>query len=221
MDRIPCLVDELAWYPEGEQLKITDFLAEWSESPFAHFDEPAWQATSRAPELVSEALKTLPAGYSVVDDVAIHHSAEVEGGSNIKGPAIIGPDAFVGAGALIRGGVFLGRACIVGHACELKTSFMFSGSKVAHLSFVGDSVIGSRVNIEAGAIVANYRNELSDKRIRILWNEEVFDTGVDKFGALIGDGVRIGANSVIAPGAILAPGAVLPRLSNIDQYPRQ
>lgn len=202
-----------------DRLKITDFIEEWVDSPFAHFHEPAWQATSRAPGLVSEALTALPAGYTVVDDVAIHHRAEVEGGSNIKGPAIIGPNAFVGAGALIRGGVFLGRDCIVGHACELKTSFMLSGSKVAHLSFVGDSVIGSRVNIEAGAVVANYRNELSDKRIRILWNEDVIDTGVDKFGALIGDDVRIGANSVVAPGAILAPGVVLPRLSSIDQYP--
>ncbi len=168
---------------------------------------------------MSEALRSLSDGYTIVDDVAIHHRAEVEAGVNINGPAIIGPDTFVGAGALIRGGVFLARGCIVGHACELKTSFMFAGSKVAHLSFVGDSIIGARVNIEAGAVVANYRNEFSDKRIRILWNGENIDTGVEKFGALLGDDVRIGANSVIAPGAILSPGTIVPRLSKVDQYP--
>lgn len=202
-------------------MKITEFIANWSDSPFGYFQEPAWQATTLAPKLVTDALVSLPAGYTIAGNVAIHFSAEVEDGAYIKGPAIIGPNTFVGAGALIRGGVFLERDCIVGHACELKTSFMFSGSKVAHLSFVGDSVIGARVNIEAGAVVANYRNEFSKKRIRILWNDDVIDTGVDKFGALIGDDVKIGANTVIAPGAILTPGTALPRLANIDQHPAQ
>ena len=194
-------------------------MADWSSALFGHFQEPAWRATTLASELVSTALTSLPAGYTVTGDIAIHESANVEDGSNIKGPAIIGPNTFIGAGALIRGGVFLEGDCIVGHACELKTSFMFSGSKVAHLSFVGDSIIGARVNIEAGAVVANYRNELDNKRIHILWNDNVIDTGVEKFGALIGDEVKIGANTVVAPGAILAPGTVIPRLASIDQYP--
>lgn len=77
--------------------------------------------------------------YTVVDDIAIHRSAEVEGGSNIKGPAIIGSDAFVGAGAFIRGRVYLGRACVVGHACELKTSL--SANQIAPLSGPPDRVI--------------------------------------------------------------------------------
>ena len=202
-------------------MNISDFVADWSTSLFRHVQEPAWQATTLAPELVSGALTSLPAGYTIRDGIAIHESANIEDGSNIKGPAIIGPNTFVGAGALIRGGVFLERNCIVGHACEVKTSFMFSGAKVAHLSFVGDSIIGARVNIEAGAVVANYRNELDNKHIRIVWNDTIIDTEVDKFGALIGDDVRIGANSVIAPGAILAPGSVIARLANIDQRPDQ
>lgn len=202
-------------------MNISDFVADWSTSLFRHVQEPAWQATTHASELVSGALTSLPAGYTITDGIAIHESADIEDGSNIKGPAIIGPNTFVGAGALIRGGVFLERNCIVGHACEVKTSFMFSGAKVAHLSFVGDSIIGARVNIEAGAVVANYRNELDNKHIRIVWNDTIIDTEVDKFGALIGDDVRIGANSVIAPGAILAPRSVIARLANIDQRPDQ
>ncbi len=95
---------------------------------------------------------------------------------------------------------------------------MFAGSKIAHLNFVGDSIIGSDVNIEAGAVIANYRNELDDKTIRIAFEGDVIDTGVTKFGALIGDGARIGANAVVAPGALLKPGRKVGRLQLEDQY---
>ena len=116
-----------------------------------------------------------------------------------------------------RHGVYLVEACIVGPGVELKTSFVFRGSKIAHLSFVGDSILGEDVNIEAGAMLANYRNELADKQIRLTVGGAVIDTGVDKFGALVGDGARIGANAVLAPGTILAPGARVGRLELVDQ----
>ena len=92
-------------------------------------------------------------------------------------------------------------------------------SKAAHLNFIGDSIIGSDVNLEAGSMVANYRNELSDKTIRIVQGDQVIDTGVEKFGALIGDGTRVGANAVIAPGAVLGRNARVPRLGLVDQHP--
>lgn len=140
-------------------------------------------------------------------------------GATIKGPVIIGPGSFISASALLRGGVFIDENCIVGPAVELKTTFMFSGSKAAHLNFIGDSIVGSDVNLEAGSMVANYRNELSDKTIRIVQADGVIDTGVEKFGALIGDGTRVGANAVIAPGAVLNRGARVPRLGLVDQHP--
>ena len=96
---------------------------------------------------------------------------------------------------------------------------MFAGSKLAHLNFVGDSIIGADVNIEAGAIIANYRNELESPNIRIAYQGQVIDTGVAKFGALVGDGSRIGANAVIAPGALLERGSIVGRLQLIDQKP--
>ena len=137
----------------------------------------------------------------------------------VKGPAIVGANSFVASGAYLRGGVFVGEACIVGPGCELKSTFMLRASKVAHLSFVGDSILGTDVNIEAGAMVANYRNELIEKRIHFVWRGRIVDTGVEKFGALIGDGSRIGANAVIAPGAVLEPQSRVPRLGQIDQIP--
>jgi bifunctional N-acetylglucosamine-1-phosphate-uridyltransferase/glucosamine-1-phosphate-acetyltransferase GlmU-like protein len=200
-------------------IAIEDFVASWQQSGLADRDLLPWEATSRAAELVHRALGRLGAGYRLDGDKAIHTSATVEPGAIVKGPAIVGPNAYLAAGAYLRGGVFLDADCIVGPACELKTTFMFRGSKVAHLSFVGDSIIGSGVNIEAGAVVANYRNEMDLKRIRILWQGAVIDTGVDKSGALIGDDVRIGANAVVAPGALLSPGFRLARLGMVDQHP--
>jgi UDP-N-acetylglucosamine diphosphorylase / glucose-1-phosphate thymidylyltransferase / UDP-N-acetylgalactosamine diphosphorylase / glucosamine-1-phosphate N-acetyltransferase / galactosamine-1-phosphate N-acetyltransferase len=200
-------------------IDISDFIASWNACPFARHGLAPWQVTSRAPELVRQAIGELGAGYSRDEDRAVHDTAIVEPGAIIKGPAILGPGSFVAAGAYLRGGVALGEGCIVGPACEVKTTIMFAGSKVAHLSFVGDSIIGADVNIEAGAIIANYRNEMDDKRIRIWWQDSVLDTGVEKFGALIGDHVRIGANAVIAPGALIAPGFRLTRLGKVDQHP--
>lgn len=177
-----------------------------------------WEITSRARAIVERALGGLT-GYDIVDGAAIHRKATVEKGAVVKGPAIIGPGCFVAATAYLRDGVFLDEGCIVGPACELKSVFMLTGSKVAHLSFAGDSIIGAGANIEAGAMLANYRNERGDKRIRIALGGDVIDTGVDKFGALVGENAQIGANAVIAPGALIAAGAVVPRLALIDQAP--
>ncbi len=155
--------------------------------------------------------------YELEGGIAVHRSAEIEQGAVLKVPVIIGPSSFVAAGAYLRGGVWLEESCIVGPACELKTCFMFAGAKIAHLSFCGDSVMGEGVNIEAGAMIANYRNERDEKRIVIHTEGDRIDTGTDKFGMLCGDDVRIGANAVIAPGAILQPAARVGRLALIDQ----
>jgi bifunctional N-acetylglucosamine-1-phosphate-uridyltransferase/glucosamine-1-phosphate-acetyltransferase GlmU-like protein len=88
---------------------------------------------------------------------------------------------------------------------------MFSGSKLAHFNFVGDSVLGHGVNLEAGSIVANYRNERDDKEVLVRVDGVLQRSGCDKFGALLGDQCRVGANAVLAPGAVLAPANVVGR----------
>lgn len=199
-------------------ISISRYVSGWTASPFAGVELP-WVATQQAEELIWAAIPEFGDDYRVSDGIAIHHSARIEEGAVVKSPAIIGPDCFVAANAYLRGGVYLERNCIIGPAAELKTSFMFAGSKIAHLNFVGDSILGGAVNVEAGAMIANYRNEKADKRIRIRLHGQVIDTGVDKFGALVGDESRIGANAVIAPGALLAPGSRIGRLDLVDQHP--
>jgi len=198
-------------------IDLSQFISSWNSSYFAAIKHDPWQITSTAPQIIGTVIASLGDRYRTENQVAVHRTATVETGAIIKGPAIIGPDCFVAATAYLRGGVFLDQGCIVGPGCELKTTFMFKGSKIAHLSFVGDSILGADVNIEAGAMIANYRNENADKRIRILTKMGIIDTGVDKFGALIGDDTKIGANAVVAPGAIIAPGYRLARLGLIDQ----
>ena len=200
-------------------VNIRDFIGSWNSSPFVEVDLKPWEVTKHAPQIINSIITRLGNDYEIDDTIAKHKSAVVEAGAVLKGPIILGPNTLVASNAYLRGGVFLDENCIVGPSCELKTTLMFKGSKVAHLSFVGDSLVGGDANIEAGAIIANYRNEKDDKQIRIVWKGAIIETGVTKFGALVGDDVRIGANAVVAPGALIKPGHRITRLGKIDQHP--
>lgn len=200
-------------------LRIDQFVKCWSGSPFSELVDSPWNVVGQSEQHIRRALATVGTDYIREGDISVHRTATIESGAVLKGPALIGPGCFVAAGAYLRGGVFLDADCTIGPNAELKTSFMFNGTKLAHLNFVGDSILGSDVNIEAGAIIANYRNECEIKRIRICYRGGEIDTGMDKFGALVGDGTRIGANAVVAPGAVLQPGSKVPRLGLVDQAP--
>lgn len=199
------------------KINLREWIPSAADGLFAQLiDRDPWAITSSADPIIRSTLKAL-SGYRISDGVAVHPKAILEPNVVIKSPAIIGPGAIVASGAYLRGGVLLGDDCIVGPCCELKSTFMLAGSKIAHLSFIGDSIIGAAANIEAGAIIANYRNELEDRRIRIFFDGAVIDTGVEKFGALVGDGARIGAGAVIAPGALIRPGEIVARGALVDQ----
>ena len=100
---------------------------------------------------------------------------------------------------------------------EVKSSIIFDNSSVAHFNFIGDSIIGSNVNFEAGSITANHFNERKDKEIFVKINEEIINTKIEKFGALVGDFSKIGANAVLTPGTILMKNTVVKRLELIEQ----
>ena len=200
-------------------VRVRDFVDSVDTSALADLaDRAPWDWTQSSEAIIRALLSARAADFHfLADGVAVHNTATVEQGAQLKGPVIVGPHCFIAATALVRGGCWLDTHCTIGPACELKSSFIFAGSKLAHLSFVGDSVLGADVNLEAGAMIANYRNEHADKRIRIASESGLIDTGVEKFGSLVGDGTRIGANAVIAPGALLRPHTIVPRLSLIDQ----
>jgi UDP-N-acetylglucosamine diphosphorylase / glucose-1-phosphate thymidylyltransferase / UDP-N-acetylgalactosamine diphosphorylase / glucosamine-1-phosphate N-acetyltransferase / galactosamine-1-phosphate N-acetyltransferase len=200
-------------------LRISDFTDALSGTPFAACADAApWALTQSIEARVRASLASLDShDWQVSGDVAIHRSATVEAGAQIKGPAFVGPLCFVSATALLRGGVWLSEGCVVGPGCELKSSWCGAASKLAHFNFVGDAVIGRGVNFEAGSIVANHRNERDDQRIRVRIDGELHTLDITKFGAMVGDRARIGANAVLAPGALLAANTIVPRLGLIDQ----
>lgn len=192
-------------------IRIGEFVDRWSHC-FPEFElESPWHVQSMLDRWLEK--------HTDSSEIYIDHSATVEVGAVIKPPCWIGPNCFIASSAYLRGGIWMERDAVIGPGCEAKTVMMFEGSKLAHLSFAGDSIIGSRSNIEGGAIIANYRNELAIKNILIGRNDKILDTGVEKFGALLGDDVRLGANSVIAPGALIEKGQVVERLELVDQRP--
>jgi len=182
-----------------------------------HVNENPWTFCANIQVLLMERLKGLSADYVVKDDVAIHKNARIEQHVVLKGPCIIGEGCFIGAHAYLRGGVFLGEKVSVGPGCEIKSSYILPGSALAHFNFVGDSLLGSGVNMEAGSIICNHFNERADKAIHVMVDHQKLATGVTKFGALLGDNVRIGANAVLSPGTILAPASVVKRLELVEQ----
>lgn len=202
-------------------LQLADYVQALPSSPLAHLGDLApWEWTQRAPEIVQALLATLPVdGYSIQGDIARHRSARVEQGVVLKGPLVLGAGCLVASGAYLRGGNWVGDDCVLGPGTELKSSFLFARTTLAHFNFVGDSIIGSGVNLEAGSVVCNFRNERADPEVRVVANGTLQRTGVRKFGALIGDGARLGANAVLAPGAIVRPRTVVARLELLDQDP--
>jgi NDP-sugar pyrophosphorylase family protein len=179
--------------------------------------ELPWTIIGNIQSILHEKLKTLSPDYKITHDVAIHKNAQIEDNVTLKGPVIISGGCFIGAHAYLRGGVFLGEKSVVGPGCEVKSSLVMPGSALAHFNFVGDSLIGSYVNMEAGSIVANHYNERIDKTIFVMINKKKIKIDSTKFGALVGDHTKIGANAVLSPGTILPPESIVKRLELVEQ----
>ena len=148
---------------------LAEFVAIIGSSPLAPWAALApWEITSQSEVIVRRLIHSLSsAEFTASGDVLVHNSAVVEVGAVLKGPLILGPKCLVAAGAYLRGGNWVGEGCTLGPGAELKSSFVFPGSKLAHFNFVGDSIVGSDVNFEAGSVVCNYRNERPGKEVLV------------------------------------------------------
>lgn len=142
-------------------------------------------------------------GAWVGPDVGIGEGTIVESGAYIAGPTVIGANCRIRHTAYIRGHCLIGDGCTVGHATELKKVIMLPGAAVPHLAYVGDSILGRRVNLGAGVKTANVKNDRSE--IVILLGPERIATGLTKFGAIIGDRTQLGCNCVTSPGTLIGP----------------
>jgi len=177
-----------------------------------------WEITSKLKIIIEELILQLNDDYNIKDGIAVHKTAQVESGALLKRPVIINENCIVAANAYFREGVYLDRSVKIGPGCEIKSSIICSGTAIAHFNYIGNSIIGRNVNFEAGSIAANHYNERISKRIFVLCRSEVIDTGLEKFGSLVGDNSKIGANAVLSPGTILEKNTIVKRLELIEQY---
>lgn len=150
----------------------------------------------------------IPAGAFLInpESISIGKGSVVEPGAYIKGPCVIGERCTVRQGAYIRGDLLTGDDCVIGHTTEIKHSILLNGVHAAHFAYVGDSILGNRVNLGAGTKCANLR--LDGKEIVIHHDGQRYATGLRKFGVLMGDDSQTGCNSVTNPGTLLGPGVV-------------
>jgi NDP-sugar pyrophosphorylase family protein len=176
-----------------------------------------WEITADLSNLILTHMDNLGDEFKINKDIAIHSSAIVEKGAVSKGPIIISKNCFIAANAYLRGGVFLGENVRIGPGCEVKSSIILNDTTIAHFNFIGDSIIGSNVNFEAGAHTSNHHNDRLNKEISVLWKGRVIETNTTKFGSLIGDNSKIGANAVLFPGTILEKNSIVDRLKCINQ----
>ncbi len=139
--------------------------------------------------------------------VFIGEGTVVEDGAMIKGPAMIGRNCQIRHNAYIREHVIVGDNCVVGNACELKHSLLFNHATVPHFNYVGDSIVGYKAHLGAGVKVSNVK--LVPGNILVEVDGKPFDTGLRKFGALLGDRAEIGCNAVLNPGSIIGQSSVV------------
>jgi NDP-sugar pyrophosphorylase family protein len=131
--------------------------------------------------------------------ISIGKGTLIEPGAYIKGPCLIGENCIVRHGAYLRGDVIAGNGSVLGHDSEFKNALLLNNAHAAHFAYVGDSILGSNVNLGAGTKCANLK--LSNQEVKVQGKS----TGLRKFGAIIGDGCQIGCNSVLNPGTLIGP----------------
>ena len=166
----------------------------------AKFTYP-WEALKGIKEMILALGPTLGEDYEEVSpQVWVHKTATVAPTAYIGAPTIIGPNTDVRHCAFIRGSALVGDTCVVGNSVELKNVIIFDNVQVPHFNYVGDSILGHRSHMGAGSVTSNVR---SDKALVVIHGQEEIATGQKKVGAMLGDRVEVGCNSVLNPGTII------------------
>ena len=162
-----------------------------------------WEALEGIKELILKIGSTLSEDEydHPSEDVWIAKDAKIYPNNYIAGPCIIGHETEVRPGAFVRGSALVGNKCVVGNSTELKNVILFDNVQVPHYNYVGDSILGYKSHMGAGSITSNVK---SDKKLVVIKNEgELLETGRKKVGAMLGDGVEVGCNSVLNPGTVI------------------
>ncbi|MCI5150031.1 MAG: hypothetical protein D3916_11700, partial [Candidatus Electrothrix sp. MAN1_4] len=140
-------------------------------------------------------------------EIVLGKGVLIESGAMIKGPAVIGDHTEIRHGAYVRGYCLTGKRCVIGHTTEVKHSVFLNDAKAGHFAYLGDSILGNDANLGAGTKFANLRFLPGNVQVRS--DQGVLDTGLRKLGAILGDRVQTGCNSVTNPGTLIGPDGIL------------
>jgi NDP-sugar pyrophosphorylase family protein len=194
-------------------VKASDFFAlPTSLAPFESAfptNVPPWEwlkgiAPALAAHKFDQPLRPVPPGVHVEGLVYLHPTVILPHTATIIGPVWIGANTEIRPGAFIRGNVIVGEHCVLGNSCEYKNCLLMNRVQTPHFNYVGDSILGNGAHFGAGVICSNVR--LDGKNVTIaLPGGVVADTGLRKFGAVVGDRAEVGCNAVLQPGTLLGP----------------
>ncbi len=191
----------------SDKIKITDLydLNETIAADYLKKFEYPWEALKGISEYIIELGNTLSDEKFEKrgEDIWVARSAKIAPTACLNGPLIIDEEAEVRHCAFVRGSAIVGKKCVVGNSTELKNVILFNNVQVPHYNYVGDSILGFKSHMGAGSITSNVK---SDKKLVVVKGVEKYETGLKKFGAMLGDNVEVGCNSVLNPGTILGRG---------------
>ena len=179
---------------------------EWLKQIGAAFD-----ALTQAPPAISA-----PPGVQIEGKVWLHPSVKLPAYATLIGPAWIGARTEIRPGAFVRGNVIVGEGGVLGNACEFKNCLLLDGVQVPHFSYVGDSILGNRAHLGAGVICSNLR--LDQKPVTSRAADVVYETGLRKLGAILGDNAEVGCNAVLNPGSLLGRRALVAPTTSFSGY---
>ena len=203
-----------------EEMKITelyDLTHTLASDYLKQFTYP-WEALAGLSDFIIELGNSLdPAEYEKRgENIWVHKTAKVFDSAYLHGPVIVGKDAEVRHCAFIRGNAIVGEGAVVGNSTELKNVVLFNKVQVPHYNYVGDSVLGYKAHMGAGSITSNVK---SDKKLVVVKDDKGnrIETGLKKFGAMIGDNVEVGCGSILNPGTVVGPDSNIYPLSSVRE----
>ena len=179
--------------------------------------EYPWEVLPKIGDFIKSLGESLNADEydKIAEDIWVAKSAKVAPTAYINGPAIIGKEAEVRHCAFIRGNALIGEGAVVGNSTELKNVVLFNKVQVPHYNYVGDSILGYKAHMGAGSITSNVK---SDKKLVVVKDgKEELETGLKKFGAMLGDEVEVGCGSILNPGTVVGPGSNIYPLSSVRE----
>ncbi|MHA1791235.1 MAG: bifunctional sugar-1-phosphate nucleotidylyltransferase/acetyltransferase [Promethearchaeota archaeon] len=214
-------IDETGISPRGE-IELTDsiqILVDGGKKVKGHdIKKGWWRDIGRASDLLfanahhfskikKKILGEIEPNVNIKGEVYVGENSIIRSGTYIEGPVYIGESCDIGPNAYLRPNSFIGNNCRIGNACEIKASIIMNNTKISHLSYVGDSVVGENVNFGAATIAANLR--LDRKHIEIIENGQKISTGLRKLGVLCGDNVNVGCNVNLEPGVRIGANCII------------